>query len=384
MVDKSIANVYIYHSPATDITGTNLAEALGCKHGSKKPVLKNTCMVIGWGAKTKDNCSLGKLPVLNHPDKIRDNRHKFRSMEIMAGAGVNIAPFIKAADAGNIGAANCPVSLPVVGRRNYHQGGKGFWMCPTMAQVQAAIGEEKGAQYFQKFLEIKDEFRLHVMNGEMIYGVKKVQRTVKEFEEAYVRQEMERQESLAKKNNDKLDKKTMETMLRRQAKKIAADGANQMLRSNKLGWKFSRVQKVNKGLIDEAVKALAALGLDFGAVDCVTDIHGKHYILEVNTGPGLQGSPFDAYTAAFKAIIEKTLAPPKKAAPKKAAAKRAPAKKGLAAAANKAVANQTFSGKAGLQQKLALASELAANAENDEEAEVLDKIMGRMFGGAFD
>ena len=379
MVDKALKNAYIYHSPATDITGTALAQALGCKHGSKKPVLKNTSFIVAWGAKTKDKCSLGSVPVLNHPDRIKVNRNKFKAMEVMLAAGVNIAPFITAAQAGNIGKAGCPVTMPVIGRRNYHQGGKGFWMCPTKAQITAAIGEEKGAQYFQSMIEIKNEFRLHVMKGEMIYGVKKVQRTVKEFEAAYVRQEMEKHDNLAKKNKRTMDKKTMETMLKSQAKAIAADGANQLLRSNKLGWKFVRIKKVDKGLVDEAVKALAALGLDFGAVDCVTDVNGAHFILEVNTGPGLTGTPFDAYVAAFKQLIEAALKPAPK---KKAPAKKTGSKKGgLAAAAAAGIAAGGNEGaKATLMSKLAMASEMAANTADDTEADVLGKVFSRMFG----
>jgi len=385
MVDKLLANAYIYHSPATDITGTALAEALGCKHGSKKPVLKNTSFIVAWGAKTSEKCTLGTVPVLNHPDKIRTNRNKFKAMEAMSGAGVNIAPFVPAAQAGNIGQPGCPVMLPVIGRRNYHQGGKGFWMCPTKAQIDAALAEEKGAQYFQNMIEIGTEYRLHIMKGELIYAVKKVQRTVKEFEQAYVRQEMEKHENLAKKNKRTLDKATMETMLKSQAKKIAADGANQLLRSNKLGWKFVRVKKVAKGLIDEGVKALAALGLDFGAVDCVTATDGTHYILEVNTGPGLTGTPFDAYVAALKKLIETELKPKpkakKKVAPKKTAAKKG----GLAAAAAAGIAAGGNEGaKATLMSKLALAQEMVANTESDDEAEVLSTVMGRMFAGVFD
>lgn len=379
MVDKKINNVYIYHSPATDVTGTNLATALGCKHGSKPPKRGDACMIIGWGAKTDEPIKLDNVPVLNHPDKIRLNRNKFSALEAMKKAGVSVAPFIKASDAASIGKKGCEVALPVIGRRNFHQGGKGFWMCPTMSHVTQAMNEEKPAQYFQTLIEIKDEFRVHVMGGEAIYGVKKVQRTVKEMEEAYVRHELDRQKSLAEKNGDAFDEPTAKLMLTRQAKKFAQDGANQMIRSNRLGWKFSHVKSVDKALAAEAVKACSALGLDFGAVDCCTDASGKVFIIEVNTGPGLEESPFAAYVAAFKAIIEDKLNP--KGIVEKAAAFLKPGKKAsLAEKAAAAVAGaEEGSVKAAILQRYQLALELTA-AASEQQAKDLEDLFRKVLG----
>lgn len=52
---------------------------------------------------------------------------------------------------------------------------------------------------------------------------------------------------------------------------------------------------------DYAIKAVAACGLDFGAVDIIyNDKQKRAYVLEVNTAPGLQGTTLDAYVKAFK------------------------------------------------------------------------------------
>jgi len=58
----------------------------------------------------------------------------------------------------------------------------------------------------------------------------------------------------------------------------------------------------NEALLADCVSAVAALGLDFGAVDVMTDNEGRHYILEVNTAPGLEASTLTRYT---EALIEK-------------------------------------------------------------------------------
>ena len=44
-----------------------------------------------------------------------------------------------------------------------------------------------------------------------------------------------------------------------------------------------------------AIDAVKALGLDFGAVDIVEDKHGKFFVLEVNSAPGLEGQTIEKY-----------------------------------------------------------------------------------------
>ena len=369
-VDKTLANAYIWYSGATNVTGEKLAEALGMKHGRKKPVLSRTSLVLGWGAKTKESVSLTNTPVLNHPNKIRINRNKLGSLELMRKAKVNVAPFCT--DMSPAVMKKAGVALPVIGRTKYHQGGKGFWNCPTMSHVTAA-GQE-GAAYFQNLIEIKDEYRLHIVGDACIYAVKKAKRTVEEMEAAYIKHEMERQTALSEKNGDNLDKKTMEVFLKRQAKKFAQDGANMLIRSNRMGWKFVRVKTPDKKMVAEAIKSCKAIGLDFGAVDCCIDVSGKPWIIEVNTGPGLEETPFAAWVEALREMITGILQP--KSVGRKIAEKLTGKKATGAAPAVKAAAGGT---KSKLADKLALAQDMVAAAD-EEEAAVLDKVFGKMFG----
>lgn len=370
-VDKALKNVYIWYSGATNVTGEKLAEALGITGGRTKPAPSKACMVIGWGAKTKEAVNLGKIPTLNHPDKIRVNRNKLTALDLMSKAKVCVAKFTD--NVGNIGKADAKgdvVKLPVIGRTKYHQGGKGFWHCSTMTQVHAAAGE--GAQYFQNLIEIKDEYRLHVIGGKCIYGVKKVKRSVKEMEEAYIKHEMDRQKQLAEKNGNPFDEATAKLFLDRQAKKFAQDGANMLIRSNRLGWKFARVKTVDKKLEAEAVKALKAIGLDFGAVDCCVDVSGKPFIIEVNTGPGLEETPFAAWVAALKAEIDNVLKPKtlmsKLTGSVKKKTEEAPVLKASAKTGKKTK----------LAEKLAMAQQMVAVAD-EEDTDTLTKVFKRMF-----
>ena len=359
------AKAYMWYSGATDVTGTKLAEALKIDHGREKPTGKE--VIIGWGAKTSEPVQLPKTSqVLNHPDAIRINRNKLGSLDKMLKAGVSVAPFIPAEDIADIGKKKAGVALPVIGRTKYHQGGKGFWNCPTMTQVKLAVKE--GAQYFQNLIEVVDEFRYHVFGDEVIYAVKKTKRTTAEMEEAYIRHEMDRQLALAEKNGDTLDKATMEVFLRRQAKKFAQDGANALIRSNRLGWKFVKVKSVDKKLKEESIKALKALGLEFGAVDGCIDADGKPWIFEVNTGPGLEQSPFDAYVEAFRKRLTK-IASGGTSSPKKATTQKVGG-----------TIPTTTDKKSDLQRQLDMAKNMVANAEDDTEVETLKKVFSKMFG----
>ncbi len=52
-----------------------------------------------------------------------------------------------------------------------------------------------------------------------------------------------------------------------------------------------------------AIQAVATLGLDFGAVDIIEDKHGKFYVLEVNTAPGIEGQTTSAYASAIRELV---------------------------------------------------------------------------------
>lgn len=352
--------VYIYYSGATDITGINLQKELDIVGGNTKPATKKK-LIIGWGAKTKKDTTFGAgIKVLNHPNAIRNNRNKFTSLTAMKAAKVNVADF---ADAKGLEAAWTGKNLPVVGRTNFHQGGKGFWLCLTAQQVRTAIDE--GAQYFQKYIDIQDEFRLHVFNGELLYAQKKVRRD--NMEEAFIEQHTEKVASIAKKNNVDLDKNTMDYVLGRLAK--GNPNADMIVRSNTRGWKFAQIKNanINKNLLVEAVKALNATKLDFGAVDCCIDADGKAWIIEINSGPGLQGTPFKAYVDAFTKVIAETLSPKK-------VDTKGVVKKAIAAAP---VADNKGGKKGKMREKLSLMNDMLDVAEEDDVG-VLERLWSKM------
>ncbi len=81
------------------------------------------------------------------------------------------------------------------------------------------------------------------------------------------------------------------------------EGHNPYIRNTANGWVFCRenvecpehVQKV-------AVDAVAALGLDFGAVDIAINAKGEPCVFEVNTAPGIEGTTVNKYVEAIQKL----------------------------------------------------------------------------------
>jgi glutathione synthase/RimK-type ligase-like ATP-grasp enzyme len=355
----------IYYSGATDVTGKALAEALKITGDRKKPAGKK--LVIGWGCKNKEKMTFPTgTKFLNHPNAILGNRNKFKALQVLDKAKVAVAPFVTSDYAkAELAKTKGKISFPVVGRKNHHQGGKGFWFCANDIMLKEAIAE--GAQYFQNFMDIVDEYRLHVFGDKVIYAQKKVKRT--NMEEAFKSQHGDKIKALAEKNNTTLDQTTLDYVLAQMGKRIQPT-ADMLIRSNMKGWKFSslKLSNVKPDLSALAVAAVKAVGLDFGAVDCCSTKNGA-FIIEINSGPGLEKTALDKYIASFETAIADTFKVTK-AAPDKS-------KKQAATKAVTGVAGTTGSVKQQLQAKAQLFSEMV-EASDEAEAEVLDSVWKKM------
>lgn len=78
------------------------------------------------------------------------------------------------------------------------------------------------------------------------------------------------------------------------------EGHNQFIRNTANGWIMAREGVVlPDNVAAEALKAVTALKLDFGAVDLCTNKAGKVFVFEVNTAPGIEGTTLEKYSKAI-------------------------------------------------------------------------------------
>lgn len=80
--------------------------------------------------------------------------------------------------------------------------------------------------------------------------------------------------------------------------------ADNRIRNHHTGWVYCREEITEPdGMRDVAITALAALGLDFGAVDIIwNQKQNRCYVLEVNTACGLEGTTLSTYV---NLVVEK-------------------------------------------------------------------------------
>lgn len=80
---------------------------------------------------------------------------------------------------------------------------------------------------------------------------------------------------------------------------------NNHIRNHENGWVFT-IHDVDppQPVLNQALLAIEASGLDFGAVDVIwNDFYQKATVLEINTAPGLEGTTLDKYTEAFTRLL---------------------------------------------------------------------------------
>jgi len=302
--------VYIWYSTATNITGENLTKALEekldsslfeVKGGKTKP--SDADIIIGYGTKTsRDIGYLRGTVILNHPNNIRTNRNKLDALTKMKSENVPIPMFETINKALS---ESTELTYPVIARTKYHQGGRGLTICLSKKQIKkAASNTEFG--YVQKLVATDKEYRVHVFQENIIYIAEKVIQS--DPTASWKANYLDKIKSIAEKNEMELNNETADLCLKVISKDLTLPDL--VVRSNKRGWHFKKITLDNitnnqKLLLlkDAAIQAVKAIGLDFGAVDCAIDEEGKAQVIEVNSGPGLQGSAFTAYVDSIKNFL---------------------------------------------------------------------------------
>lgn len=209
--------------------------------------------IINWGNPTDVRVGTGQT-IHNKPEAVRLAIDKLASFQKMKDSGVSVPAFSQqppATKKGDIWFARTKLRS---------SGGDGI-------QVVRHNEPFPTAPLYVKYVPKKEEYRVHVVNGEAIFCQQK-----------------------------KREKDTEQTK------------DQKLIRNYDNGWVFCLVHgEPPAGVKDAAVSAIAALGLDFGAVDIVVDkSSGTAFVLECNTAPGLSSPTLiEAYQKAFtKWLVE--------------------------------------------------------------------------------
>ena len=230
---------------------TKLTELIGKKvfrvdNQSRTYRVKPNRLYINWGSSTPPR--FNATPVLNSGAAVAIASNKLATFNRFAERGVSCPEFT----------TDPAVARQWAGERaifartalNGHSG-RGIVECVGDSFV--------GAPLYTKYIPKQDEYRVHVFQGRVIDVQQK------------------------KKRRD-----------------IPNEQVNYKVRSYQNGWVFCRENVQKPGGLDAlAIQAVAALGLDFGAVDIIYNAkRNQLYALEVNTAPGLSGQTTTNYANA--------------------------------------------------------------------------------------
>ena len=311
-------NAHFWYSFSTDKTGAELADLVSKELGGHKITHGSTLpsaggdVLIGWGAKP-DNGFDYSLPkakfdvVINNARNIRDAANKLKALQTLRKAGVTVPVFVEAAGIEQA-LVTKGITFPMFGRSKRHEKGAGTWECWQKVDVDDALKTRKNGKsvgYFVQFVPNKREFRIHVFDGTILQSSEKVWQNNPPAAFKLLKKELYAKR--AAKAGVTLNDSTIDFVIDQIIKDDISLPDNHS-RHNTKGWKFQFItnQKTPANIREAAIKAVAALGLEFGAVDCILGEDNNAYIIEVNTGPGLCATMQAKYRDAFVQYILKT------------------------------------------------------------------------------
>jgi glutathione synthase/RimK-type ligase-like ATP-grasp enzyme len=214
-------------------------------------VQRPTDTILNWGSRAQP----GPGRYINEPRAVGMAGNKLRAFRAMRDAGVSIPEF---------------TTDPVVAKRMLDNGGKVVVRACVRGSKGAGISIVDGAHeghipdapLYTKYMPKKDEFRVHVVRSQVIDIAQKRVRN-------------------------------------------GSEGNNFQIRNTEGGWIYAREDVECPAEVQrQAIAAVEACGLDFGAVDVGWNRTKElATVYEVNTAPGLEGTTLERYTDAIASIL---------------------------------------------------------------------------------
>lgn len=242
----------------------DLARSLNTRrvYPDRKYRRRDNHVVINWGS--------SKLPfwncegIINHPHYVSVAANKLKTLNALYGAGVSVPEYTTSFQTALRWLSDGDDMLARLTLTGHS--GRGIEL--LRASDGLSYLDVPEAPLYTKYIKKKYEYRVHV---------------------------------------EKLSNGTPQVFDIQQKKRnlsVPDDDVNWQIRNYYTGWIYARGDiDPPQCVLDEACKALDAIGLDFAAMDVVyNEQQEKSYVLEVNTAPGLDGTTLDLYNSLFKSI----------------------------------------------------------------------------------
>lgn len=251
---KILARVMVRPPTRPSSGAQTVARELGttAKISRRSPVLRQYRHVINWG--NSSPLVAPQAVIFNPPAAVALASHKLHTFQRLAEAGVRIPEFFTEPPTPT-------KKSDIFLARTILNGSSGEGI--TVVRNGEAMPR---APLYVKYVRKEVEYRVHVAFGEVIF----------------VQQKKRKSE-----NEQTADEK--------------------LIRNHDNGWVFCPVEtgSVVPDVLTAAIGSCAALGLHFGAVDCIIGRTDElPYVLEINTAPGIK-SP--GLTAAYRTAFQKAI-----------------------------------------------------------------------------
>jgi hypothetical protein len=236
-------SVFLLYHANSHVTGNRLGDYLGVPHG--RECTDETDYLIRWGSRTSVSYAPNET-VINSQTALRQNTDKLESLRMLDNAGINVPEYTEDRDE-----ISETFGYPALGRAESHTRGQDINLILQWRDAYLTEGND----YFTEYIPTDMEYRMHVVNGEVV--------------------------------------KVHEKRLRSEADN------HPWIRNAETGWVF--LEPREEAPPDQlAIDAVDALGLDFGAIDVVREEGtGDHYVLEVNSAPSLDEANLERYGEAL-------------------------------------------------------------------------------------
>lgn len=250
-------DVFLLYHPVTRKTGQRLRDYLGVPGGEN--CTEQYDLVIRWGSRR--SITTPGDAVLNPRQQIRANTDKRNSLDVLSDAGVTVPAYSDYARDVGSPHGDSDLSYPVLGRSQNHSQGADINLILQQRDLELTDND-----FFVQYEPTQMEYRVQVFDGEIV----------------------------------KVHEKRLET------EAANDEDYTPYIRNHQKNWVFVNERGSTPDAVrEQAIEAVDALDLDFGAVDVIhtedtARSDAEVQVLEVNTAPTLDENNLRRYGEQIK------------------------------------------------------------------------------------